>query len=538
MPFSMRRALKDMYLSAAFQILDVWNYISSCPSCADLPILRAVVAEHREFLRRWVAASDLGPIELSINKQALSMECFTHPPHLRVLWGKICRVVGRIRDVWAAIVLKPSWVSLLDLQGTMAFYDGLLRDLESEQRLVAEDTVIHVRVKRQRSPSPLASRKRRDDREQPTTTLLKPSKRVPRRHHCRDEMFRGLLAMTYGQSNCPGFVAHPEEGELYLAYRWHSQCWLAALLLPQTDLAGVGLSGTLETLGLLKSLPDSLAFDVDTRRLRWRDGYENGGPLSYRQKFPVAFFTGPSFPDSGAVDWVSASELRVLDESCLKPSLIPHWRVVRAFLEKRTVTRVLRDRIGESPSSSDITPSQTSPLLRHHPFSDITMDSSVPCACQQDSNSVPLDVQGLVLKLRHALAISRCAHRNTFPRPRCISYHRRRQKRQLAGRSKPARYEKYTSKSSNANTEPTLPTKRGSDAPQLHDDAPRFMDVEDILARISYVEVDEVNLTQCYGSEGIQEAIDSAVPVYMTLHEMRDEQGMNGERIREIDILD
>ncbi|KAJ3469813.1 hypothetical protein MRS44_003878 [Fusarium solani] len=158
---------------------------------------------------------------------------------------------------------------------------------------------------------------------------------------------------------------------------------------------------------------------------------------------------------------------------------------------------------------------------------------------KQDSNSVPLDVQDLVLKLRQALAISRCARRNAFPKPRGISCHRRRQKRQPAGRSKPARYNgKYTSKSSNTNTEPTLPTNRGGDAAQLHDDAPRFLDVEEILARISYVEVDEVNLTQCYGSEGIQEAIDSAVPVYMTLHEMRDEQGMNGERIREIDILD
>lgn len=148
MPFPMHRALEDMYLSAAFQVLDVWNYISSYPSCADLPILRAAVAEHREFLRRWVAARDLGPIELSINKQALSMECFTHPPHLSVLRDKICRVVGKIRDAWAAIVAKPSRVSLLDLQGSMACYDGLLRDLESEQRLVAEDTVIHVRVVR------------------------------------------------------------------------------------------------------------------------------------------------------------------------------------------------------------------------------------------------------------------------------------------------------------------------------------------------------------------------------------------------------
>ncbi|RSL89847.1 hypothetical protein CEP52_014764 [Fusarium oligoseptatum] len=158
------------------------------------------------------------------------------------------------------------------------------------------------------------------------------------------------------------------------------------------------------------------------------------------------------------------------------------------------------------------------------------MDSSVPCASQQDSNSVALDVQDLVLKLQQAFATRRHTRRNAPRGPRGISC--RRQKRQHARRLKPSR-RNDTHTPPNTNTELTLPANNGGDAAQPHHDAPRFFDIEEILAQISYVEVDEINLTQCYGSEGIQKAIDSAVPVYMTLHEMRDEQGIGGERRRD-----
>ncbi|KAI8674505.1 hypothetical protein NCS57_00348400 [Fusarium keratoplasticum] len=156
------------------------------------------------------------------------------------------------------------------------------------------------------------------------------------------------------------------------------------------------------------------------------------------------------------------------------------------------------------------------------------MDSSVSCACQQDSNSVALNVQDLVLKLQ-ALATSRRARRNAFPRPRGISCRRHRQKRQPAGHRKPTRYnDKYILKSpSNTNTEPTLPTNKGGDASQPHDDTPRFFDINEILDEvldgIPSVKVDEIDLTQCEGSEGVEKAVDSAVLVYMTPREMRDE---------------
>ncbi|RTE68569.1 hypothetical protein BHE90_017056 [Fusarium euwallaceae] len=48
-------------------------------------------------------------------------------------------------------------VDLLNLQGSMVCYDSLLSDLEGQQRLVAEDAVIHVKIKRRRSIAPIQS---------------------------------------------------------------------------------------------------------------------------------------------------------------------------------------------------------------------------------------------------------------------------------------------------------------------------------------------------------------------------------------------
>ncbi|RSL82139.1 hypothetical protein CDV31_016962 [Fusarium ambrosium] len=241
-------------------------------------------------------------------------------------------------------------VDLLNLQGSMACYDSILSDLEGQQRLAAEDAVIHVKIKRRRSPSPQSSRKRRNGGEQSTDIVSSQALRIPRNQYCRDDMFRGLLAMSYGQINRPDAITQPREGELYFAYRKQSQRWLVALLLP---LAGASAWGTLGSLGFLKSLPEPLTFDPDTQQLKWRDGYEDGGPLSSKQEFPVAFFAGPNFPGKSAVGWVTAEELCVLNESCLNPSVIPHWRAVRTFLERRAVSCALQDRIGLSPSLSD-----------------------------------------------------------------------------------------------------------------------------------------------------------------------------------------
>ncbi|KAH6869637.1 hypothetical protein B0T10DRAFT_390307, partial [Thelonectria olida] len=147
---------------------------------------------------------------------------------------------------------------------------------------------------------------------------------------------------------CATHVIQPKAGELYLAYRKQSQCWLAALLLPHEDLRDVGISGTLDSLGLSRNVPNCHSYNVNTQGLEWREGYEDGGPSSHKRKFPIVYFAGPRFPDSGATDWVAAEDLRILHESCLtKPSPVPHYSIVRAFLERRAVSGALKARMGD-----------------------------------------------------------------------------------------------------------------------------------------------------------------------------------------------
>lgn len=148
MPFPKRHAFKDMHLRTVLQILELWDYIYSYPACADLPILRAVMAEHRDFLRSLDTVKISDSTRLSITKQSLSAESFAHPPQLNFLRNRIFQVIGRIRDAWAAVVSRPHDVVLSSLQGSMACYDSLLSDLEGQQRLLAEDSVIHVKIVR------------------------------------------------------------------------------------------------------------------------------------------------------------------------------------------------------------------------------------------------------------------------------------------------------------------------------------------------------------------------------------------------------
>lgn len=138
------------------------------------------------------------------------------------------------------------------------------------------------------------------------------------------------------------------------------------------------------------------------------------------------------------------------------------------------------------------------------------------CACQQDSNSVALDVQDLVLKLQ-AFATSRHARRNAPRGPRGISCRRRRRRRQQTGQhiGHLTSRRNDTRTPSNTNTESTLPTDTAGDASQLHSDAPGFSDVEEILFEVPHIEVAEIDLTWCMGSEDVQKAVDSAKSIRM-----------------------
>ncbi|EGU87161.1 hypothetical protein FOPG_18429 [Fusarium oxysporum f. sp. conglutinans race 2 54008] len=181
-----------------------------------------------------------------------------------------------------------------------------------------------------------ARRKRRCDRGQPMTCAQ--------------------LNERLNDPECASKVFQPKAGELYLVYRKQSQCWLAALLLPLTDLKSVGISATLESLGLSRKAPSCVTYNVNSGEFEWRDEYRDGGNLSHERKFPIIYFSSSKFPECSAIGWVLAKDLRLQDESTLQPSAVPYCGVARAFMKRRTSRRILKDKVRDLDPLSSMMP--------------------------------------------------------------------------------------------------------------------------------------------------------------------------------------
>ncbi|KAM0554144.1 hypothetical protein ACHAPJ_006943 [Fusarium lateritium] len=136
-----------------------------------------------------------------------------------------------------------------------------------------------------------------------------------------------------GQYGTSQAVADLEGGQIYRVYWKLSKQWLAALLLPMHDLQDVGVLESIESLGLLKDLPQCYAYDHRSKVFSWKDGYEDNGPRVSARKFPVMFFDGSPFPSKSSVAWVSADNLEIYDASA--QGLIEHSQQVLQYLESR-----------------------------------------------------------------------------------------------------------------------------------------------------------------------------------------------------------
>ncbi|KAF5696134.1 hypothetical protein FGLOB1_13751 [Fusarium globosum] len=250
--------LDSLAIETAAQVLEIWSYVYSQIDCVNLPILRALIAEHQDFL---LSISDIRAREvlrLSITVEALSTEKIFYGSELAALRNKMLCVVTQVKDKWIAFLSWPDTTSLSKLQVTMANCDSILCDLETQQRHIVKDATIHVKIKRKRSPSPYANHKQRSEWQQPASEHFKPTTPPLKKQDCRDEVFRGLVAMAYPQRKHINHIMQPAAGELYLVYNTQSRCWLVALILPYTNLRDVGITGTLESLGLLKRIPNFL----------------------------------------------------------------------------------------------------------------------------------------------------------------------------------------------------------------------------------------------------------------------------------------
>ncbi|CZR37680.1 uncharacterized protein FPRO_07129 [Fusarium proliferatum ET1] len=181
-----------------------------------------------------------------------------------------------------------------------------------------------------------ARRKRRCDRGQPMTCAQ--------------------LNERLNDPDCASKVFQPKAGELYLVYHKESQCWLAALLLPLTDLESVGVSASLKSLGLSRKSPSCITYNVNSGEFEWRDEYKDGGKLSHERKYPIIYFSSSKFPECSAIGWVLAKDLRLQDESTLQPSAVPYCGVARAFMKRRTSRRISEDKVRDLDSLLSMMP--------------------------------------------------------------------------------------------------------------------------------------------------------------------------------------
>ncbi|CAG2009926.1 unnamed protein product, partial [Fusarium graminearum] len=259
-------------------------------------------------------------------------------PDLNLVRKKTLLVASNISNLWSSIARSIGQAGLQELRLLLAGQDGMLCDLLDEERAITEDTTIFVKSnpkKRRHSSTPDEERKRHCQENKPKL----------------DE--RRLIGSHQGEPEAPAKLADsrriwqaaiPEAGELYYAWHKQSQRWLVALVLSLTNLRNIGISCTIETLGLSKNVPDCVVFDITSGQFEWRNGYEDGGPSSHARKYPVVYFMGPRFPESRATDWIHVRDFRALDKSRLQPSNVPCYRAVRAFLERCSLYRAFEAR--------------------------------------------------------------------------------------------------------------------------------------------------------------------------------------------------
>lgn len=108
--------------------------------------------------------------------------------------------------------------------------------------------------------------------------------------------------------------------------------WLAVLVLPLQNLQDVGLDGTLDTLGLVKTAPVCYKYDKSTRSLAWRQGYNDGENQVSKREFPVRYFDGQDIPSKRTFGWMAANDLRPFDEG-VHSELVENMSSVRNYLK-------------------------------------------------------------------------------------------------------------------------------------------------------------------------------------------------------------
>ncbi|GAP87960.2 hypothetical protein SAMD00023353_1600390 [Rosellinia necatrix] len=135
-------------------------------------------------------------------------------------------------------------------------------------------------------------------------------------------------------------ITEPIPGEVYLGYWPKSRSWLAVLLLPMGSFTDIGLHGTIADTGLLDDVPPCYRYNRRTREFGgWQDSFEDAGPSILKRQFPVMYFDDLEFPKRSSVGWMAAKDLKLFDPQDPSVRLIPNYRSVLDFLERRHSAR-------------------------------------------------------------------------------------------------------------------------------------------------------------------------------------------------------
>ncbi|KAH7129939.1 hypothetical protein B0J13DRAFT_645008 [Dactylonectria estremocensis] len=212
---------------------------------------------------------------------------------------------------------------------------------------------------------------------------------------CRTDLYRSPDNSSRPKHEDSDTITDPIPGEIYLAYWEMSRVWSPVLVLPQERLDNVGVSDTLEDLGLIATVPKCYRYDQRMKKLKWRGPYEDGQPLVAKRQFPVMYFDGLKFPEKCSVGWVAAADLRVLDIDASKASLIPNHKSMRAFLRKRAATEsgavdvsLADEKISETNFNQHTRESADSPTLVNEEEDDSkTIPFNPTMDCKNLSNS-------------------------------------------------------------------------------------------------------------------------------------------------------
>ncbi|KAM5353600.1 hypothetical protein ACJ41O_000250 [Fusarium nematophilum] len=153
-------------------------------------------------------------------------------------------------------------------------------------------------------------------------------KRHPRKAHPD-----GSTRSTTRSSRSGPVITDPRLGEIYAAYWKDEKKFYAVLTLPQEPFPALGLQAPLREKGLLgPNKPSCFVTDENELSVCWAQGYEDGGPLVTKRKFPVMFFDQDKFPTECGVGWVSVHDLKEYDQN---DKTIPHRDLVAQFMQNQ-----------------------------------------------------------------------------------------------------------------------------------------------------------------------------------------------------------